>query len=926
MAGRTDPDVSEDVTLLGTQASASGSTPKGDVALVARGSSIGRYVVLERIGAGGMGVVYLALDPDLGRKVAIKLVRGEAVTDGRSSNPRTIGAARLLREAQAMARVRHVNVITVYDVGTHDDSVFIAMEYLAGGTLQAWQRDPGNTWSEIVAKYRAAGAGLVAAHAAGLVHRDFKPDNVLLAEDGRVCVVDFGISTSTQRGLEDATSLETSANHHALSSGELRLTRTGALVGTPAYMAPEQHSGGIADAASDQFALCVALYEALYHQRPYEGGNAAQLAANVIEGRLRKPPESTKVPAWLFPVIARGLAVEPASRHADVAALLDALADDPAARRRRRWWIAGAATLGLASIGGVAMLVLAAPKVCTGAPAALAEIWNDAAKDRGRTAFEASGRAHWSHAWDGAARALDDFGAGWIHVHTSACRATAVLGEQSQDLLDRRMMCLERRRRELESVAEILGTADDTVVDNAAAVVAQLGDLAECSDTAGLLAGAAIAPHDRAEAEAIRAQLDRAKILRTAARDGDAAKIVADIEPRVHALAHLPITAEWTYARASADADAGRHAEAIERLYEAARLAAASGNVALEPTIWLGLLRVVGTQQDRPLELPPIVHAAEIAVVRAGDKPTDRAGLATAVGMQELGRGELVAAETRLREAVGVLEELRGPDHHDTLEARELLALTLHAQRRYDEAEPMLLEVAAAVERTLQATHPRMGTVIANLGRVQAARGDLEGARVSYERAIVALEAGFGPKHQVVATGYANLATTLRKLGRYDEAQAAIDRALAIEREVFGQDSPRIAANIHGRAQIALARGKPEQALADYRTALSMWEATLGKDHPRLAYALVGIGKAQLSASIPVDVAGLERALALRSATADVAKDDLAEARFVLARALRVTLGDPARSRSLAEQARATFAELGDTKNLAELDAWLATR
>jgi len=924
MTARTDPDVSEDVTLLGTQASASGGAAKDDATVLPRGTSIGRYVVLERIGTGGMGVVYLALDPDLGRKVAIKLVRGEAATDVRGSGPRTIGAARLLREAQAMARLHHVNVITVHDVGTFGDSVFIAMEYLAGATLHAWLAAGPRTAQEIVTKYRAAGAGLVAAHAAGLVHRDFKPDNVLLGEDGRVCVVDFGISVSSQRSLEDAPSLEISGNH--LTSAELRLTRTGALVGTPAYMAPEQHTGGMADAASDQFALCVALYEALYRQRPFEGGNAAQLAANVIEGRLRPPPSAASAPAWLFPIVAQGLAVDPAARHADVATLLARLADDPAQRRRRRWLQVGVAAVGATAIAGIAALALAPSDVCTGAAATLGEVWNDASRDRAKAAFDASGRAHATHAWTGTEITLDAFAQGWIDVHTSACRATAVLGEQSQDLLDRRMLCLERRRSELQAVVEILGTADRPVVDNAAAVVAQIGDLAECSDKAVLLAGVPMSPERRAEVESIRAELNRAKILRTAARDADAADIAIKLEPRVQALAYDPITTEWTYMRASVDADQGKHADSIARLYEAARLAAASNTTWIEPVIWLALVRLVGTQVDRPLELPPLVKAAEIAVARAGDKPTDRAALAIAVGMQELNRGELVVAETRLRNAVAILTELRGEDHPETLEARELLALTLHGQRKYDEAEPILIAVADGIERTLQATHPRMGTVVANLGRVQAARGDLEGARKTYERAIVALEAAFGPDHQVVATGHANLATTLRKLGRYDEAEAEIDRALTIERKLFGEDSPRIAANIHGRAQIAMARGKPEQALADYRTALRMWEATLGKDNPRIAYALVGIGKAQLAirsaAQHQIDVAGLERAVALREGSPDVAKDDLAEARFVLAKALRRRGKDAARAADLAELARAAFTDIGDTKTVADIDAW----
>jgi len=359
-----------------------------------------------------------------------------------------------------------------------------------------------------------------------------------------------------------------------------------------------------------------------------------------------------------------------------------------------------------------------------------------------------------------------------------------VLGQQSQDLLDRRMLCLERRRHELESVVEILGTADRRVVDNAGAVVAQLGDLAECSDTAALLAGVAISAEQRTEAESIRAQINRAKVLRTAARDPEVADLVMTLEPRVQALAYDPITTEWTYMRASVEADQGNSANAIARLYEAARVAAASNTTWIEPVIWLALVRLVGTQVDRPLELPPLVKAAEIAVARAGDKPTDRAALALAVGMQELNRGELVVAETRLRDAAAILTELRGADHPETLEARELLALTLHGQREYDEAETILIAVADGIERTLGATHPRMGTVVANLGRVQAARGDLEGARKTYMRAIVALEAG-GPRapsrrdRSCEPRDDAAQARSLRR-GRSGDRSRSRDRAQAV--------------------------------------------------------------------------------------------------------------------------------------------------
>ncbi len=917
---RTDSDFADDVTVQGTLGAGTGPRLSTDDVLP-RGASVGRYLVLQCIGVGGMGVVYLALDPDLGRKVALKLVRGEARvegTDGIDATPRSTGGIRLLREAQAMARLRHANVITVYDVGTRGQDVFIAMEYLDGGTLRQWLEAAPRTLAKILGVFREAAAGLAAAHAGGLVHRDFKPDNVLLGTDGRVCVVDFGIS----RAADEAELTEVSGGGIAVD--ELRLTRTGAMIGTPAYMAPEQHAGRVADARSDQFALCVALYEALYRQRPFAGETQAHLAANVIEGNLRRPPEGHGVPAWLWPVVARGLAVDPSRRYADVAALLAALGDDPA-RRRRRWWYAGVAVgLTAGAALGVAALVRRQEGLCSGAAASFAEIWNDDARARGEQAFSASGRAHAPQAWTEAEAALDTTAHAWIDSHTEACRATTLRGEQSQALLDRRMVCLERRRAEVASVIDVLVTADAGVVDHTGELLGQIGDVDGCNDAAVLLADETSAPSDPAEAAAIRAEIARARALRIAARDQAVADITDALHARVDHLDDAAVRAEWLHLHATVRSDHGDTAAATPALYEAAKLAAASHHTALEPAIWLSLVRLVGALEDRPLELPPLVEAASVAVVRAGDHPADRGALATVVGMQALMRGQFGDGEQQLRSAVALLTQVHGADGLDTLEARELLALCLHGQQRYDEAATMLTAVADDVERTLGATHPRLGTIVANLARVQAAKGDLEGARATYERALVVLSAGFGADHQVVATGHANLATTLRKLGRYDEAAVEIDRALAIERVRFGEQSPRIADNIHGRAQIALVRGRPAEALPDYRAALRMWQQTLGADDPRLAYALVGIGKAELAVGGSVDVAGLERALALRSSTPDVGADDLAETRFVLAQALRHAGREPERARELATQAKAAYLELHDDARVRAIEGWLA--
>jgi predicted Ser/Thr protein kinase len=322
---------------------------------------VGRYRVLGRIGSGGMGVVYRAHDPELARDVAVKVVNPE--TGAGHEHAR----ARLVREARAMARLAHPNVIHVYDVGTVEDGVFIAMELVEGSSLAAWLQAEPRPWRQILEMFVHAGRGLAAAHAAGVIHRDFKPHNVLVGTDGRVRVGDFGLAGGDAAGptgphepvtepIERAQE-EPAALDRASISGAL--TRTGMLLGTPKYMPPEQESGAPASARSDQFSFCVALYEALYGRPPYAGDSVSVYRHHVRHGDVLPPPEGSRVRAWVHAEIVRGLSVDPAERHPGMDALLDRLDDaleDPRAlqRRRRRLRLTGIGAIA----AGVSALVM----------------------------------------------------------------------------------------------------------------------------------------------------------------------------------------------------------------------------------------------------------------------------------------------------------------------------------------------------------------------------------------------------------------------------------------------------------------------------------------------------------------------------------------------------------------------------------------
>ena len=360
-----------------------------------RGAIIGRYVVLGLVGRGGMGEVYAAYDPELDRKVAVKLLRvkagnGVSLTEGRQ---------RTLREAQAIARLSDPNVVVVYDVGTFEDKVFIAMEFVDGNTVTFWLEQKPRSWQEILRVFISAGRGLTAAHEKGLVHRDFKPDNVMVGRDGQVRVMDFGLARQidkpgikehrpratppgAKRGdievgtgtlpldngvpLRDRRALSVDEGTLVLNPGlgesgdmqssvsglfDTRLTRTGAMMGTPAYMAPEQFFGKETDARTDQFSFCVALYESLYGERPFPGKKLTELTANVVQGTIRGAPPGTKVPFWVRRILLRGLRSAPAERYPSMGELLAALGKDPRAARRK--WVVWAAVAMLPVVVGL---------------------------------------------------------------------------------------------------------------------------------------------------------------------------------------------------------------------------------------------------------------------------------------------------------------------------------------------------------------------------------------------------------------------------------------------------------------------------------------------------------------------------------------------------------------------------------------------
>ena len=515
--------------------------------LLPRGAMVGRYMVLEKLGSGGMGVVYAAYDSELNRRLALKLMHA-----GSEQVERSGGQTRLLREAQALARLSHPHVTAIYDVGTWKERVFIAMELVEGPSLRDWLKLGPQPWPRVVETFIAAGRGLAAAHAAGLVHRDFKPDNVLLGRDGRVRVLDFGLARQAAAHEEPLpVPIEVPWSERNNSPLETPLTRAGLVIGTPAYMAPESY-GGVFDARADQFSYCVALYELLYGERPY-----GKQPGPPPSWKTPEPPREARVPAHVRRILLRGLDIEPQRRWPSMEALLEALGST-LPRRQRHWLVA--AGLVVLSLGVALPLMhnLSEPP-CRGGARRLVGLWDGAREAALGQAFHATGRPNADESWSRTARVLDTYAHDWAAMHVEACEATRVRGEQSDAVLSLRMACLERRLESLRALTGVYEHPDAALVDQAARAAHALPPLQECANVEALQAPIPLPeePSTRQSVERLRVRLAEARALFDSGQFKPAlerTRALADDTLRVH---YRPLQAEVLELRGALEEKAG---------------------------------------------------------------------------------------------------------------------------------------------------------------------------------------------------------------------------------------------------------------------------------------------------------------------------------------------------------------------------------
>ncbi len=754
---------------------ASDDTPFADSTLPASSgraglpARAGRFVLTRELGRGGMGVVWAAYDPELDRRVAIKFLNRDPGEAGARAE------ARFVREARSLARLNHVNVAQIYDVGLQDGRVWLAMEFVEGQSFTALlrRRERWNVW---LPRMIAAGRGLAAAHAAGLVHRDFKPGNVMLARDGRVVVLDFGLALARDRELERVSSAEvpqvsTTAPASALAAASVD---DGAIVGTPAYMAPEQFSHGGVDARADQFAFAVTLFEALYRTAPFPRGSTPEIAAAVTSGIVRARPSRTSVPLSLDRVLRRALAVDPSQRYASMDALLGALDRyTPASRRRRAVQIVAGVTV----LGGVATAALR-PRVadpCESRAAVVRASWDPPARAQVDRALRDAGLGE-----DGVASivaTLDERSDALQQAVSPACEAARAAGGGAI-VAGPRLRCVDRAAAQLQHTVQRLRHADERIAREAVAATHHLPSAERCAEQSAPVG----------DDSALRQRIDadgRLAAIETLQRFGElqpahdaAAALSAEVEREPESGLHAEVDAVLgdvleslgrpEEARAIAmrgllraeswgdDALVGRLAadlawidsERLGRLESAevwaqlgfAALRRAGGDVGAELRLHGALAAVRQLQLRFDDAIDEQQRALELAMRTWG--ADDRTTVAPRLNLANVQwySGRWTEARDNFERVVELSTRINGPDHALTLGAMASLAGLYHGVGARDEVEPIALDLLARQERTLGPDHPDLVGILVTLAHLADADGAHARGAAHLRRALTLLE------------------------------------------------------------------------------------------------------------------------------------------------------------------------------------------
>jgi eukaryotic-like serine/threonine-protein kinase len=790
---------------------------------IASGTLLGRYAVVRAIGRGSHGHVVAARDLELDRAIAIKFLFG-------ALDPRV--RQRLQHEAKALARLSHPNVCRVHDVGEHDGRLYMVMELIDGPTLATWAAGPRST-EDILAVMIAAGRGLAAAHAAGIVHRDFKPANVLIGSDGRPRVTDFGQArghvpepTASSLGgvaLVEATSLD------------VTVTRSGEWLGTPAYMAAEIFEGGDADARADQFSFCVALYELLFGERPFAGDTVLALADNVLAGRVRMPargavrPDGRRiaVPTGVRGALLRGLQRDREARFASMDALLDAIT-----RPRSRRPLQLVAALAVAAVGGglagAADPASAPHDWCGEVDRRIDGLWNPERERAIEGAIAATGLP-WA---DDVTARLRGVIAPYVDElrssERSSCEAQtdgSLVGEPAAA----RMLCLHRRHEELRGLLDLLERADAALVEHALQAADALPPIAACSDAR--TQGPRWTAADETAIYELDTAISRARISAEAWRDDAASAQAHTVIERAAALGQPWYEAEGQLLLARL-LDRGGDTTAAESHFDgafSAALAAEHHRVATAAAF--GLASVLAGRGDHTNALRWIEHATA-ASERAGVHDPE---LAVELDM---GRGQIAYHHGDYATALVHFETVLAALDGGSRRAGPVLldiGICLANLGRYPEAIVALRRSLVAEEQAFGTGHPGLLRPLNAMCHVETDLGEIDASVASCQRAIDILRASRSGPQPRLSSLYTNLGSAYFHGGRFDEAEhahlAALDNA-----ERAQPDDATLLATIHNNLGVLYGeRRELDRAQQHYRLAHRLLGASLGADHPSTA-------------------------------------------------------------------------------------------
>ncbi len=818
------------------------------------GDRVGRYTIQERLGSGAMGVVCAAIDERLGRRVALKFLAG----DTGSARHQQVRNDRLLREAQALARLSHPNIVTVFDVGSLAGRVFMAMELIDGLTVRDWLRLRPREPEEVLGIFILAGRGLAAAHRQGLIHRDVKPENIMVDLEGRVAVTDFGVvGTSTPPEVDAPFFIERDAeaererDDHALDPPRSVLTRPGAVPGTPAYMAPEHRLGLSVTPQSDQYSFCASLFEALIGVIPAGESDAHQLYLESDGGDLGSGSRHP-LPKTIAAVVAHGLAANPDLRFPDMDALVEALTTELARfqRRQQRWRMRLTLATGAVAFAGLASWGLFnLPSPCKSGEQAVEAMWSGPQRLQIESKVQSSATPHAQDTWSLLKNKLAAYANRWQHEYEQACEATMVRHEQSTELMDRRMACLRTQLVHVRASLELLSRGQsETLALRMHETDDALDQLEDCTDEQRLLDGQPPPSNNIvAEVEELESSLAQIRALNTAGEYEHALGQARYTLRRARHLGYAPVITAATYAAGTLHSKLEDYPSSVPLLEESFALAYAIGADRIAVDAKIALLVVTGLLQSEFERGMAHASTARAGLVRLGGDPRRRAQLESGIAAINAARGELDAAEDGYRRVLALQEQYAGPEHLEVAYTLGNLGVLLQERGYNDEALQLLRRQLSILDKIVGKNHPTFGRANADLGTALAAVGQHMAARNHFQRAlrIYARSSSSLPSYE--GNVWAKLGTLALSQNEPEQAESMLTRALERLLQTASGPDPTLAAIKIDLAQALLQTTKFDRALEKIDSAITDLESIFGTVGPQLSGALVLRGEIQLA-------------------------------------------------------------------------------